>query len=174
MADIPTLEDAFDARRARRARNVRRVGLALLAVPVVAGLLGWLGPTVDEATVTGADGVTLTAQYPRATRSSIMTPLLFRVTKPGGFGEDPVVIRIDRSLMDHLDFQNWYPVPSAETNDGEFLRYEFDPPEGETLVVSLDARTGPNQGFSMTDHRIAVLDGRAPTAQVEWTLVVWP
>lgn len=171
--EFPTLEDAFDARRARRARNVRRVGLGILVVPVAVAAAGWFGPRVDRATVHG-EGVSLEARYPRATRSSVVTPLLFRVTRPGGFGRAPVVIRIDRSLMDHLDFQNWYPVPSAESNDGENLRYEFDPPEGDTLVVSLDARTGPNQGFSVTPHRIAVLRGSEPAAEVRWTLVVWP
>lgn len=169
-----TIADAGDASVAVRSRNLRRIGLTLFAVPVLAAAFGAFGPDAGHEAASGS-GYTLSVDYPRATRSSIVTPLVITVRKPGGFGDDPVVVRIDRRLLDRLDFQNWYPNPAAESNDGQATVYEFDPPAGETLQVSLDARTGPNQGFSRDTYAVAVLgDGAAPAATVTFRTIFWP
>lgn len=170
---IETVPDANDAPRAARARNARRIGVALFAVPVLAAAFGVFGPRPDRASASGS-GYAVTVDYPRATRSSIATPFVVTVTKPGGFGPDPVVVRMDRAFMDRLDFQNWYPNPSAESNDGTWTVYEFDPPAGESLQVSLDARTGPNQGFSSRTYAVAVLDGEVAAVTVDFRTTFWP
>jgi len=168
-----TLPEALDGPGAIRARNLRRIGLALFAVPVIASAVGTFGPR--EATIgASGGGYALSVEYPRATRSSIVAPFAFSVSKTGGFGEDPVVVRIDRAFMDRLDFQNWYPVPAAEHNDGDQIVYEFDPPDGEVLRVSLDARTGPNQGYSSHDYEVGVLDGETDAAVATFHTVFWP
>ncbi|MBA2313068.1 MAG: hypothetical protein H0V97_09760, partial [Actinobacteria bacterium] len=44
------------------------------------------------------------------------------------------------------------PDPSAATVSGELLVWTFDPPEGETLTVALDARLGPAVQSGSTAH----------------------
>ena len=170
---IQTLPEAMTGSEATRARNVRRIGLALFAIPVVAAAFGVFGPRETTGTASGS-GYELTVHYPQATRSSIVAPFSFTVTKAGGFGDDPVVVRLDQAFVDRLDFQNWYPVPSAEANDGRQVVYEFDPPVGDSLEVSLDARTGPNQGYSSDDYHLTVLDGDRDAATVTFHTVFWP
>lgn len=170
---IDTLSVALDARGARRARNFRRVGLVLIALPVVAALAGMFGPTTATTRAVGP-GVELTVTYPARTRSSVVTPLEIRVRHAGGF-DAPVAVSVDHRLFDHLDFQNWYPNPDKESNDGPRVVYEFSPPTGDELVVRLDARTGPNQGFSRGRYRVSVLDAKgAPIATVAFRMLVWP
>ncbi|MEI2779377.1 MAG: hypothetical protein V9G19_26150 [Tetrasphaera sp.] len=170
---IETVPDAHTADQAVRARRLRRIGLALFAVPVIAAAFGLFGPRTDRVQ-DSVGGYVLALDYPRASRSSIVTPFVLTVTKSGGFGDDPVVVRIDRAFLDHLDFQNWYPNPSAESSDGEQTVYEFDPPAGDTLRVSLDARTGPNQGFSSRTYAVALRGDDTPVAEVTFRTTFWP
>lgn len=169
-----TIADAGDASVAERSRNLRRIGLTLFALPVLAAALGVFGPNAGHVSATGS-AYRLGVDYPRATRSSIVTPLVVTVTRPGGFGDDPVIVAVDQGFLDRLDFQNWYPNPSAESNDGDITIYEFDPPDGDTLRVSLDARTGPNQGYSHNTYAVAVLtDAHTPAARVTFRTIFWP
>jgi hypothetical protein len=61
-------------------------------------------------------------------------------------------------LFDDLDFQNWYPNPSAETGDTGKLLYEFDPPDSDVFEVSLDARSAPGAFGEIEDGRVRLLE----------------
>ena len=66
------------------------------------------------------------------------------------------------------------PAPSAETVMGPWVVWEFDPPIGDTLLVSYDARIEPaaQEGRS---GAVAVLDeDDAVIVQVDFTTRVWP
>lgn len=173
-APITTLDDALDAPGAHRARRVRRLGVLVLVIPVALAVAGVFGGAPTGTTRAIGDGAVLEVAYPRATRSSVATPLTITVTRPGGFGTSPVMLEIDTALMDRLDFQNWYPNPSDETAGDTRVAYEFDPPDGDVLEVHLDARTGPNQGFSRSRYRIAVVDGDRVLAESSFRMYVWP
>ncbi len=137
-----------------------RTGVAVLALIVLAALLGWLGPR--EATVERAGaGYSLKLTYPQVTRAGQPAPLHLRITRSGGF-DGPVQVAISDAFFDHLDFQSWYPVPSAEVGEDAVVVYEFDPPTGDVLDISLDARTAPGQFGGVDDYHVAlVVDGES-------------
>ena len=171
--DRDNLEDAAGGARAMALRNRRPAGLMILFVVVVAAAAGVFGP--DEHSLSAsASGNDLRVEYPSETRSSIVTPVRVRLRRAGGFGEHPIEIAFSRRLFEHLDFQNWYPNPSAETADGDWVVYEFDPPDGHELAISLDARTGPNQWFSSHRYEVEVRERGRPLVSASFKMTVWP
>ena len=167
------IEGAADAGRATSLRNRRRVGLAVLLGVLVAAAAGLFGPD-EQALSTESGSHSLRVEYPAETRSSIVTPVRVHLRKDGGFGDDPVEIAFSRQLFEHLDFQNWYPNPSAETADARWIVYEFDPPDGDELAISLDARTGPNQWFSTDRYSVEVRERGRPVVSARFRMTVWP
>ena len=153
---------------------MRRFGTAVLLLFLLAGLLGLLG--VRSGTVADEGSETyLRVDYPAVTRAGLAVPYRVEVRQPGGFDGAPVRVAVSHALFDRFDFQNFYPNPSAETADPEWVVYEFDPPEGETLVWTFDVRTGPNQTGSLSSYAVQVRDsGDTPTAEVEHRVLVMP
>lgn len=169
---VATLPGHRDPDGVRRARDLRRIGIVALAVMIAAGLAGVLGPrTADVA----ADGgvYRLEVHYAQVTRSGLATPLRVNVTRAGGF-DGPVTLAFDKDLFDRLDFQNFYPNPAAETAAPHRIVYEFDPPGGDVLSITLDARTGPTQPPSAHRYWVAVLEDGREVAGVRFRMVVLP
>lgn len=160
FSDIPDQPAGPAARWATRLGIVALFGLVLAAA---AGLLGLRTGTVD----TTVGDYHLEVEHASLTRAGQPAPLHVRVTRAGGF-PGPVQIALCDSWFDDVDFQSWYPTPSAETGDRGMLIYEFDPPPGNTLEVSLDARTAPGQFGERSRCEIAVLEEDAPIATVEF------
>jgi hypothetical protein len=139
---------------------------------VVAGIVGLLGPRTSTRTAS-AGGWELAVEHASVTRSGQPAPLHLRVENADGF-TGPVQIALCDTLFDHLDFQNWYPNPSAETSSPGRLLYEFDPPSGTLLEVSLDARAAPGQWGGSEDCRATVLVDDAPVVSADFTVRVVP
>ena len=170
--DLATLEEARDERAVRRARNYRRAGLTALALVVLAGLTGILG--IRSATVTSrSDGYVLSVTHAQTTRAGIAVPFHIRVVHRGGF-DRPVQVAVSAQLLERFDFQNFYPNPSKETSSGRYVHYEFDPPPGDILEVSLDARTSPDQNGSIDRYNVLLTDGAAIRTSVSFRMIVAP
>ena len=106
-------------------------------------------------------------------RPALATPFDIEVHQPGGF-DGPVRIAVDQEYLRMWDENGLVPAPSAETVMGPWVVWEFDPPIGDTLLVSYDARIEPaaQQGRS---GAVAVLDDDdAVVVQVDFTTRVWP
>ena len=144
----------------------------LLLLIVVGGLAGLMGVRSATATASGG-GSTLAVTHAQVTRAGVAVPLHVEVTRPAGF-DGPINLAVEESLLERFDFQNFYPNPSKETADGRWLRYEFDPPPGDTFRVSLDARTAPDQNGSIGRYEVRLLDGQSVAAQVSFRMVVVP
>ena len=169
---VRTLEEERDEAAVRRARDYRRVGLVALLLLVVAGLAGVMGVTSTTVTAEGG-GSTLSVTHARVTRAGVAVPLHVSVRRPGGF-DGPVQLAVSAALLERFDFQNFYPNPSKETADGDFLLYEFDPPPGPDFRLSLDARTAPDQNGSAGRYEVRLLDAGAVLARVSFRMVVVP
>jgi hypothetical protein len=169
---IRTLEEERDERGVRRARNARRVGLTVILLLVVGGLAGLMGIRSATATASGGGSI-LAVTHAQVTRAGIATPLHIEVRRAGGF-DGPISLAISASLLERFDFQNFYPNPSKETADGQWLRYEFDPPPGTTFRLSLDARTAPDQNGSIGRYEVRLLDRQAVITRVTFRMVVVP
>lgn len=160
----------------------RRVGYAittalLTAVIVVAAVdalpsVALLG--VDSQTVRGsASGLDLAVTYGEVSRPALATPFDIEVHKEGGF-DGPVKVAVDQEYLRMWDENGLVPAPSAETVMGPWVVWEFDPPTGDTLLVSYDARIEPAAQEGRAGA-VAVLDADdAVLVQVEFTTRVWP
>jgi hypothetical protein len=131
-----------ERRRMRRNQLARRAGLALLAVFVLLGATGFLG--VRTRTVeASAGGYDLTVRYAQVARPALAAPWELTVHHDGGF-DGPVTISTTADYFDLFDENGLSPDPASATAGRDRLVLEFDPPPGETLTVSYDARVGPN------------------------------
>jgi hypothetical protein len=149
----------------------RRIGVVALVVFVAVGLTGLLGVKSASRHVTG-EGIDLDVRYGRVSRPGLATPLTIEVRRPGGF-DAPVVVELDADYFDMFDLNGIYPSPAGEVSQGDRLRWEFDPPDGELLRVSLDMRASPARA-APGSSRVAVLDpdGRTLVATEVDTLIV--
>lgn len=136
----PILEIA-DISRLRRARNARRAVMTLTCLLVLLGASSMLG--VREATVSAeSDGIEMTLTYAAVSRLGLATPWELQVTRQGGFG-GPITVATTSTYFDIFDQNDLSPQPSSATTDGDLILWEFDPPQGDTLTVSVDARLEP-------------------------------
>lgn len=155
-----------------RARAARRVLLAVFAVVLLLGATGRLGVTTAHANASGG-GFELTVEYPKVTRPGHAVPLSVQVRKAGGFGGEPIVLRISTGYFALFDENGVQPAPSTETATRTDLMWEFDPPPGEVLRVYFDTRTGPNVQRGKRGE-IAVLQDGAPVVGVRVATTVMP
>lgn len=162
-----TVEGLQHHPRGSSGRWAHRAGVTFVALLVAGGLTGFFGPRTEQTASSGG-GYDLTVEYPAVTRAGEPAPLHLRVENPDGF-DGPVELELCNSWFDDYDFQSWYPTPSKETAEPEVIAYEFDPPAGTALDVSLDARASPGELWSTDACTISVLDGGAPATSVEFT-----
>ena len=129
---------------------------------------------VDSTTVRAdADGVELAVTYGVVSRPALATPFDIEVHQAGGF-DGPVRVAVDQEYLRMWDENGLVPAPSAETVMGPWVVWEFDPPIGDTLLVSYDARVEPaaQEGRSGS---VAILDeDNAIVTQVDFTTRVLP
>ena len=170
--EIATLPDARDEHSARSARNWRRVGLVLLWLLVAAALTGWLGLRMATSTAS-ADGWTLEVRAPQIIRGALDAPITLTVSRDRPFG-DKIVVALDRTLFEHLDVNLIAPAPSAETGTAEQVEWTFDPPDGDTLTISVDARMSPSEMPGVDRLRFAVLERGEVAVEVSPRLIVLP
>lgn len=145
----------------------------LLLLTVLDGLsvVDLFGP--DVATETAhADGYTLSVSAATVTRPALATPFEISVRRSGGF-DAPVEVAIERDYLLLFDYQRMHPEPSSERTAGDFTVLEFDPPDGDELVVSFDWRLEPAVQTGR-DVTVAVVEGGRHVVEVESHLRVWP
>lgn len=167
MADEHSTTSEIPDSPARTGRWAAHIGMLLLAAIVVAGLFGVFGLRTDTVEAS-ASGYRLEVEHASLTRAGQPSPLHIRLEHTGGF-DGPVQLSLCDDYFDHLDFQSWYPTPSAETGTSGTLDYEFDPPSGEVLEVSLDARTAPGQFGGKETCEVTVLVEDVPLTSVTFS-----
>ena len=167
-----TLEDLTGVETARRGRLTRRAGLALMVLIPLSSFLGIYGPT-DRTVGASAEPYELTMSHGYVVRSGQAITLDVEITSVDGF-DGPVELAFAREVFERLDFQNWYPNPAGEVGEGRFVLYEFDPPEGTTFTLSLDARVAPTQWGSWDTHAIWMVRDGQDLLRTEYTMWVLP
>lgn len=170
--ETSTLTDLKGLETARRGQLVRRTGLGFLVLIPALSFFGLYGPS--ERTVETTDGsYRLRMTYGSVVRSGEAVPMTLHLTHAGGF-EGPVTMVFEQRVFDRFDFQNWYPNPASETGEGRTVVYEFDPPEGDTLGVALDARVAPTQWGGVDTYRLWVEAYGQPILETDYTVWVMP
>ena len=155
---VPTAPEEPDLLRSRRARIVRRLFMTGLFAVLALGLAGWLG--VDTATTTAqGGGYELTVTYGHVSRGGLATPWSLEVRHPGGF-DGPVTISTNSKYLDLFDENGFDPQPSKSTATSDDVIWEFEPPDGDILGVSLDGRVEPGAQWGRTGETSVLVDGK--------------
>lgn len=155
---VPTAPEEPEPRSSRRARRLRRMFMALVAVVVAVGLSGWLGVHSATTTATGG-GYEVTVTYGRVSRPGLATPWELRIRHPGGF-DGPVTVSSSSSYFEMFDENGFDPQPTRVTATGDEVFWEFEPPPGDTLGISFDARIEPGVSWGGPGRTSVWEDGR--------------
>lgn len=163
-----------------RAVMLRRLGYGItsLALIVLAALavLDAVAPVfgVDSARVIdrGSDSTLLTVDYPELTRPALASQFAIEITRAGGF-DAPIEVAVSRHWMEQWDENGFAPEPEASTGDREWVVYEFEPPDGDTLRVFYDARLEPARQEGIQGAVQLRSSGR-PIAEVHFETTVRP
>jgi hypothetical protein len=155
---VPTAPEEPDLLRGRRARRLRRLFMTLLCVFLAVGLTGYLGVKTRTTTASGG-GYELTVTYGQVSRGGLATPWSFEVHHPGGF-DGPITVAQTSSYLDMFDENGFDPEPSTMTATADEVIWEFEPPEGDTLGVSLDARIEPGVQWARQGETSVLVDGK--------------
>ena len=178
-AGILHLGDEPDAGALRR----RKLGYTLTAVALTtivgaavvdaATPVGIYGVQTRTTAATSPDGVRLEVRYGAVSRPALATPFDIEVTSPGGFDE-PITLAVRSEYLAMWDENGLDPSPSEESSDGESTLWTFDPPDGDVLAVSFDARIEPAAQNGEAGS-VALLDEHGvPLVTVEFRTRVLP
>jgi hypothetical protein len=155
---VPTYPDETDVRRAVRHRRIRRICLVALFALLGLGLAGMLGARTRTTTVHGG-GYDLTVTYGQISRPGLATAWSLKIHHAGGF-DGPVTVATSSDYLDLFDQNGFDPQPSKETQSGDEAIWEFEPPPGDTLVASIDARVDPSVQRGAKGTTSVLVDGR--------------
>lgn len=154
--------------------NLTALGLVtLMALAVADAFLPVFG--VDSAIETSPldGGGEMRVTYTSVTRPALASPFSIEITRPGGFDEDKIELAISRPWIEVWDENGFYPTPSGETADDQWLLYEFDPPDGGTFRFFYDARLEPARQESVRGA-VELRDGSKVLAAVTFETRVRP
>jgi hypothetical protein len=161
----------------RRRRRMHRAATLLLATLLLAAVLDGLdivdayGPDEDRITASGG-GFTLMVEHPSVTRPALASVFRLAIRHPGGFDE-PVQVAISRSYLESFDLNGVLPAPASESASGRWIIWEFDPPPGDELLITYEARLEPGLQ-SGRDGEAAILVDEEPVARVRFHTSVRP
>ncbi len=159
--------------RIRRARMLRRIFFTALCGLLLLGLLGVFGPRTSEVSAQGGP-YELTVTYANVSRPGLASVWSVEIRRQGGF-DGPVTLATTSDYFDIFDENGLDPDPSTATTDGKRTIWKFEPPdEGDTLVVSFDARIEPGVQGKSAKGTTSVLEAGQPVVSVDYRTMVTP
>jgi hypothetical protein len=156
---------------ARRSYWLRLAGVVLLAAFIVAAAVGLMGVRSRTVSAAGADGTRVTLTYAAVTRPGLATPWEVVIERPGGF-DGPLTVRTSTDYLAAFDENGLSPDPDSATTDEDETVWEFEPPDGDTMVVWFDARWEPAVQWRRSGTTTVEVGGE--TIAVSYTTWVWP
>lgn len=153
MADVASTTDPAVNPRAgdqgdrylHRRRISSNVFLAVMTAVFVLGLVNVAGvrsSTTSATSSTSAGDYRLDVRHGTVARAGLATPLDITVIRSHGF-DAPVMVGITREYLALFAQNGMVPEPSSATTMGDWLLWEFAPPVGDTLSITLDVRIEP-------------------------------
>lgn len=174
MATAPprsTIPDPPSRERVARARMGRRLGIGLLGLFLILGAINVFGVRSDAVSASGG-GYELTVTYATMSRPGLATPWDVQVRHRGGF-DGPITIATTGHYLNMFDENGLDPDPSSSTATEELIVWEFEPPDGDTLTISFDARLEPAVQAGRSGETSVLVDGRS-VVRVGYTTRVMP
>ena len=111
-------------------------------------------------------------EYPWTDRSGEPIHWTLSVRRDGGFS-GPINVGITQSYLDLLDVNAINPQPSASHSDGANVIWTFDPPNGSTLRVQIDAFIQLNAHLGASAD-VAIFEEGEPVVGVHYRTWVAP
>jgi hypothetical protein len=149
----------------------RRLGIGVLGVFLALGALNTFGVRSDHVSASGG-GYELTVTFAAVSRPGLATPWNVEVRHPGGF-DGPITIATTLDYLNMFDENGLDPDPSSSTATEEVVIWEFEPPDGDTLGISFDARLEPAVQSGRSGKTAVLVDGEA-VVRVGYTTRVMP
>ena len=168
---VPTAPEEPDLLRSRRARIGRRLFMTGLFAVLALGLAGWLGVETAHDDRRGG-GYELTVTYGQVSRGGLATPWSLEVRHPGGF-DGPITISTSTQVPRPVRRERLRSAAVEVDGDARRVIWEFDPPDGDTLGVSLDARVEPGAQWGRTGETSVLVDGK-PVVTAKYKTWVLP
>lgn len=157
--------------RVARARMGRRLGIGVLGLFLALGAINVFGVRSDRVSASGG-GYELTVTYAAMSRPGLATPWNVEVRRRGGF-EGPITIATTLDYLNMFDENGLDPDPSSSTATDELVIWEFEPPDGDTLGITFDARLEPAVQSGRSGETSVLVDGEA-VVRVGYTTRVMP
>lgn len=154
---VPTAPEEPDLLGSRRARMLRRLFMVVLFGFLAIGMTGHLGVRSRTTTVRGGE-YELSVTYGQMSRGGLATPWSLEIHHPGGF-DGPITVSADSKYLDMFDENGFEPEPTKTTATPDEVIWEFDPPDGDTLGISLDARIEPGVQWGKEGRTSVLVDG---------------
>jgi hypothetical protein len=147
--------------------------LLALGIAVLDGLdvVDAIGPD-ESSTSRSGGGYDLVVEHPTVSRPALATIFRIRVHRAGGF-DAPVQVAVTRRYLEMWDANATIPAPSGETSLGRWVIWEFDPPPGDELVITYEARIEPGVQAGR-DGAVAVLEDDEPVVTAHFHTKVRP
>lgn len=169
--------DEADGRHVVRRRRVLygTTTAVLVALALLTVLDAWApvwGVDTAEVEDRAADGTLLRVGYPELTRPALASPFSVEVHRADGFVE-PIEIAVSRPWIEVWDENGFYPTPSTERGDDDWVIWEFEPPDGEVFRFFYDARLEPARQTGV-EGAVELREDGAPIARVSFTTAVRP
>ncbi len=155
---VPTAPEEPDLSQSRRARAARRLFMVILFAFLAVGVSGGLGVRTGTVTEQGG-GYELKVTYGQVSRPGLATPWSLEIRRPGGF-DGPVTVSTNTRYLDLFDENGFQPEPSKTTATADTVIWEFEPPAGDTLGVSLDGRIEPGVQWGRSGETSVLVDGK--------------
>jgi hypothetical protein len=157
--------------RLRRGRLLRGAFNGLLAIVLLTALTGLLGVRTSEVSAS-AQGYEVTVTYASMTRPGLATPFAVEVVRPAGFTE-AVTVAASSDFLDAFDENGLDPDPAVSRSDGDFVYWTLEPPPGDTLDVSFDARLEPAVQWKREGTVRLIRESRT-LLEIDFTMWVMP
>jgi hypothetical protein len=173
--ELSTLLDHKDVRPRRVGYAITTAALtAVIGIALVDGLTPLAIIGVDSATATTrGGGYELSVTYGEASRPALATPFDIEVVRPGGF-EGPIRVAVDQEYLRMWDENGVVPAPAEEGIVDDWVVWEFDPPPGDRLLVSYDARIEPAAQDGRSGSVAILDDDDTVLAEVDFTTRLVP
>jgi hypothetical protein len=155
--DIPTAPRETTISVVHRSRNLRRIMLVILAALITLGATSLLGAKTASVSAT-AGGYRLTVFYPSITRPGLAIRWIVIVQKSGGF-DGPFDLATTSTYFNLFDFNNLDPTPSTLATTGTLSIWTFEPPTGEVMRITMDARVEPARQHGSKATTSVLVDG---------------
>jgi len=164
----------------RRRRVMYAVTTVVLSAIVAAAVVDSVAPFgvygVQSRTISaaGEDGLVLEVRYATVSRPALATPFDIEVRRPGGFGATQVTVAVLSTYLAMWDENGLDPAPAEETADGTYVFWTFDPPPGDTLRITFDARIEPAAQNGERGRVVVVDDTGAELVALDFRTRVLP